>query len=189
MPARRSPRPRWSMFPTLHSNISHLISPSGLNFEFHNLDDEINTTHTYDTSIKGRFPCRNPNCNSDGWSSMRVAITIRMYENKRYNARVYHQRCESCQWLSEPVLDDSYAERVVYRLKKWCGVEQERPNFEGRSKGPHKERFCEGCKAGHCSEGKGIDEMAGKFESFCLWGREVEFLCVLWYIKSWNIKY
>jgi hypothetical protein len=90
---------------------------------------------------------------------MRIAITIRMYRGERYNTRVYHQRCKACNSLSRPILDDSYAKRVAYRLKKWCGVELERPEFSGQSKGPHEAKFCEGCKAGHCGEGRRIDDL------------------------------
>jgi hypothetical protein len=61
-----------------------------------------------------------------------------------------------------------YVERVAYRLKKWCGVAQERTQFSGKSKGPHQEKFCEGCKARHCSEGRGMDRIVQKFSSFSL---------------------
>lgn len=71
--------------------------------------------------------------------------------------------------LSSPILDDSYAERVAYRLKKWCGVELERPKFSGQSKGPHEEEFCEGCKAGHCGGGQ-IDGLVDRFSNFSLEG-------------------
>jgi hypothetical protein len=58
--------------------------------------------------------------------------------------------------LSKPILDDSYVERVAYRLKKWCGVELERPEF------------CEGCKAGHCGEGRRIDGLVHEFAKFSM---------------------
>ena len=168
MTRRNIQRPRWSMFPSMHDNVSHLLEVEGLHFRFHTLDEDIGSMQTYDTSIMGRFLCRNRSCQSEGWGSMRVAITIRMYQGERYNARVYHQRCQSCKCLSEPILDDSYAERVAYRLKKWCGVEQERPQFSGKGKGPHKEKFCEGCKVGHCSEGRGIDGIVQELSSCSL---------------------
>jgi hypothetical protein len=137
---------------------------------FHDLDNDVDIMRTYDTSIVGRFSCRNQKCRSKGWLSMRTAITIRMYRDERYNARVYHQRCKACSFLSKPILDDSYAERVAYRLKKWCGVELERSTFSGQSKGPHEMKFCEGCKAGHCSEGRGIDGLIDDFSNFSLGG-------------------
>jgi hypothetical protein len=89
-----------------------------------------------------------------------------MYGGERYNARVYHQRCMVCNFLSRLILDDSYAERVAYRLKKWCRVELELPEFSGESKGPHAKEFCEDCKAGHCSEDRWIDELVRYFLSF-----------------------
>ncbi|PMD24601.1 hypothetical protein NA56DRAFT_669106 [Hyaloscypha hepaticicola] len=156
---RKTQRPKWSMFPLMHDNVSRLLNANGLHFTFHNLDDDVSCIQTYDTSIMGRFSCHNQRCRSGGWTSMKIAITIRMYEGKQYNARVYYQRCKACNLLSKPILDDSYAERVAYRLKKWCGVELEPPEFSGQSKGPHEKDFCEGCKAGHCSEGRRIDKL------------------------------
>lgn len=73
-----------------------------------------------------------------------------MYAGAKYNARVYHQSCKSCNTLSQPILDDSYADRIAYRIKKWNGVEMETPKHSGTSKGPHNEDLCEGCKEGHC---------------------------------------
>merc|ERR1712093_619787 len=102
------------------------------------------------------------------WSSKKITITIRMYSGQRYNARVYHQRCRACQALSRPVLDDSYADRVAYRLLKWCGVEQEIPEFAGESKGPHQQELCEGCKAGHCGESSRFDGLLGQFSNMSL---------------------
>lgn len=167
---RKAQKPTWSMFPLMHDYVSSLLEVECLNFTFHDLDDDVDIMRTCDTSIVGRFSCHNPKCQSNGWLSMRTAITIRMYRGKRYNARVYHQRCKACNFLSKPTLEDSYAERVAYRLKTWCGVELERPTFSGQSKGPHEVKFCEGCKAGHCSEGRGIDGIVGDFSNFSLGG-------------------
>ncbi|KAH7413526.1 zinc-binding domain-containing protein [Cadophora sp. MPI-SDFR-AT-0126] len=137
-PKRRPQESAWSMFPLLHENVSQLLEAE-------------NHPFTHDTTIMGRFRCRNKDCKTRGWSSKKIAITIRMYSGERYNARVYHQRCQSCNAISKPTLDDSYAERVAYRLLKWPGVEQELPEFSGKSNGPHQSELCEGCKAGHCS--------------------------------------
>ncbi|RAH64694.1 3CxxC-type zinc finger protein [Aspergillus aculeatinus CBS 121060] len=136
-----------------HSEVTALLEESDLDFRFHSKDDDF-ALKTYDTNIMGRFSCPNDECGSTGWSSKKIAITIRMYTGDKYNARVYHQRCQECKRLSQPILDDSYAERVAYRLKKWSGVEMEAPVYGGESNGPHIRSLCEGCKAGHCSEGK-----------------------------------
>ena len=99
-----------------------------------------------------RSICHNHSCESDGWSSKNIAITIRMYDGKKYNARVYQQRCMNCNSLSRPYLDGSYAERVAYRLKKWNGIKVEAPDFSGERKKPHHRDLCEGCKDGHCKQ-------------------------------------
>ena len=157
-PSKNSKPPRnpksnkkWSMYPSLHSDVSNLLREHSLFFRFNEQDDDKNYDNEYDTNIMGRFTCRNSACSAGTWSSKQIAITIRSYSSQRYNARVYHQSCKSCGMSSKPSLDVSYAERVAYRLKKWCGVQMEIPPFSGRSDGPHRRDLCEGCKQGHCS--------------------------------------
>ena len=153
MPSRRQKsNQRWSMYSALHDDVSDLLEKDDLHFDFNESDDTMNCIKTYDTNIMGRFICRNQACGSSGWSSKRIAITIRMYPVAQYNARVYNQRCQACNSLSKPRLDDSYAERVAYRIKKWCGIEMDRSNHSGHSKSPHQSDLCEGCKDGHCSQ-------------------------------------
>lgn len=167
-PQRRPQTSAWSMYPSLHDNLCRLLKTENHPFAFHNVDEDIDCVRSYDTNIMGRFRCSNRNCQTKGWSSKKIAITIRMYSGQRYNARVYHQRCRACQALSRPVLDDSYADRVAYRLLKWCGVEQEIPEFAGESKGPHQQELCEGCKAGHCGESSRFDGLLGQFSNMSL---------------------
>lgn len=148
---------RWSMYPDLHGKVLQLLAEDGLYFAFHDMDQPIYNTREYDTHIMGRFQCLNPECDSDGWSSKKVTITIRLYEGDgEYNARVYHQRCLTCNRLSRPILDeDSYVDRVAYRLRKWSGIDMDIPVYtSGDSNGPHQKRFCEGCMAGHCTMGR-----------------------------------
>ncbi|QSZ29005.1 hypothetical protein DSL72_003514 [Monilinia vaccinii-corymbosi] len=152
MPSRRKgSSERWSMYPLLHDSVSRLLKEENLHFDFHDVDDDASCIKEYDTRVMGRFICHNDACNSHGWSSKRIAITIRMYPEEKYNGRVYHQRCRSCNSLSKPLLDDSYAERVAYRIKKWRGIQMEPPIFSGEITDPHESHLCEGCKAGHCS--------------------------------------
>lgn len=150
--------PRWSMYPSLHTTISHALKEDALHYNFHSLDDPQNSIREYDTNIKGRFHCINTQCPQPGWGSKRIPITIRMYRDFEYNARVYHQRCKSCNKLSWPVLDSSYVERVVYRIKKWNGLEMVRPAYFGNdNRKPHNSESCEGCRAGRCREG--VDDL------------------------------
>ncbi|XHG02547.1 hypothetical protein AWENTII_005894 [Aspergillus wentii] len=140
------------MYPALHDDVCRLLDEEDLTLDFYTIDEDDGCTEDRDTNIMGRFICHNSACKSSGWSSKKIAITIRMYPGQRYNARVYHQRCKSCKSLSRPILDSSYAERVTYWVKKWNGIEVERPTTFSESRGPHNSRLCEGCKAGHCSE-------------------------------------
>lgn len=78
------------------------------------------------------------------------------YPGAEYNARVYKQRCRRCNSLGDLFLEDGgpYAERVAYRIKKWCGIEMKPSTYVvKKTKGPHESELCEGCKAGHCKEG------------------------------------
>ncbi|KAH7403858.1 zinc-binding domain-containing protein [Cadophora sp. MPI-SDFR-AT-0126] len=168
--SQRRPNPAWSMFPSLHDDVSRLLDVEGHPFTFHNVDNDIECIRSYDTAIMGRFHCRSRNCQSKTWSSKQIAVTIRMYPEQRYNARVYHQRCEACNTLRKPILDDSYADRVAYRLLKWSGVEQEPPAYSGESRGPHRSELCEGCRAGHCAQGNLMDGLRAQFSNFSLGG-------------------
>jgi hypothetical protein len=140
------------MYSSHHDAVSDLLEEHALTFDFHKDDDSV-CEKEHDTNIMGRFICHNRRCLTSGWSSKLIAITIRMYPGAEYNARVYHQRCRACNALSKPKLDESYAERVAYRLKRWRGVQMEKLEYLGQSRAPHKSDLCEGCKHGHCKAG------------------------------------
>ena len=140
----------YDMHPALHRDVLRLLRQHGLSVEFRAGDDSYDLLREHDTSIMGKFTCPNKSCSIDAWTSGQIAITIRQYSGLKYNARVYHQRCKSCNSLSRPDLDSSYAERVSYRLAKWSGVALEEPPYSGRSQKPHESRLCEGCRHGHC---------------------------------------
>ncbi|OBT50138.1 hypothetical protein VE04_09411 [Pseudogymnoascus sp. 24MN13] len=153
---RQKPKARgldksWSMYPALHDSVSHLLEEDDLSFTFFAIDEDKGSIEEYDTNIMGRFKCLNGVCPKAGWASNIIAITIRMYSEQQYNARVYHQRCKGCGSLGQPFPDDSYAKRIAYRLKKWSGIEMDQPSYTVReSEGPHESALCEGCKHGHC---------------------------------------
>lgn len=147
---RQKPPKRWSMHPSRHEAVSDLLEEARLHFDYRS-DDESDCERAHDTNIMGWFICFNQACRSSGWSSKKIAITIRMYPGRRYNAKVYHQRCNACNWLGKPKLDGTYEERVAYRLKAWSGIKVERPTYAGKSKAPHRRDLCEGCRVGHCS--------------------------------------
>jgi len=140
--------------PTRHQDVSKLLRQYGLSFGFFPVDDPHGCLKEHDTSVMGRFTCTSSSCSSSRWTSKKIAISIRQYSGLRYNARVYYQRCQSCDSLSAPELDDSYAERVSYRLAKWSGIAVEEPHSSGESKRPHQARLCEGCKHGHCQQSR-----------------------------------
>ena len=153
LPAANTEARTWSMYPELHDDVSCLLRAHRLLYEFKDVDEEDVCSRSYDTNVTGRFKCFNISCETDGWSSKVVAITIRTYPGPRYNARVYHQRCENCDSLSRPVLNKSYADRIAYRLKKWNGIQVVPPVYSATANGPHYSNLCEGCKAGHCNAG------------------------------------
>lgn len=146
---KRKPK-SWSIFPSLHDDVAILLEDCGLDFAFHNIDEEV-CKKEWDTNVMGRFSCHNPKCTTKAWSSKLIAMTIRLYGRKKYNARVYYQRCQECDWLAKPRLNESYAERIVHRLKVWSGIKVETPRHRKKGKGPHLEDLCEGCKAGRCA--------------------------------------
>jgi hypothetical protein len=138
-------------FPELHQRIAEAVAPA-ITSTWFNLNMDARFQNEVDTNIVGAFRCVNKQCGKDGWSSGLVAIWIRGYTRNGYNAIVFNQRCKSCDWLGCFKMDEqSYVERIAYRLKKWAGVRDEEPNFIGKLlRGPHEREHCEGCKVGHC---------------------------------------
>ncbi|KAI0197078.1 zinc-binding domain-containing protein [Xylaria flabelliformis] len=150
MAKKNKPIATSSMHPSRHPEVAQLLEDSGLVFTFHHDDTDDGAIKWRDSAVMGRFRCHNPKCGSHGWSSKRIAIRIRVYRRERYNAKVYHQHCKNCGFLSKPILDDTYAERVAYWLKSWSGISLPKPPHGPKSKKPHHQELCEGCKAGHC---------------------------------------
>ncbi|KAH5442654.1 hypothetical protein HBI23_132310 [Parastagonospora nodorum] len=142
------------MFPALHANIAEAVSPEISSIRFHEDSDDDTFRHEWHTHVTGSFTCDNNVCERQSWGSGKVSIEIRGYAGNGYSAVVYNQRCRSCRCLGMFVLDEeSYIDRVAYRLKKWAGVSVV-PPYYGRMKGPEHERhLCEGCKRGKCQEG------------------------------------
>ncbi|KAI1746524.1 zinc-binding domain-containing protein [Xylaria castorea] len=150
MARKNKPPATSSMHPSRHPEVAQLLEEDGLVFTFHSDDTDAGSTKSWDSAVMGRFRCHNPKCGSNGWSSRRIAITIRKYPRQQYNAKVYHQHCKNCDFLSKPILDDTYAERVAHRLKTWSGICLPKPPHGPKSKKPHHNKLCEGCNAGHC---------------------------------------
>ncbi|KAK4096761.1 hypothetical protein N658DRAFT_480107 [Parathielavia hyrcaniae] len=140
-------------FPSLHEDVENALRYSFITPEwwFNHAGNDNDATEDYSTNVMGRFECRNANCPQPGWGSKKIAIQIRRYEGNGYDAVVFMQRCRSCEKIGALKLEEnSYVDRVVYRLKKWAGVETETPEYSGGLGPPHEEDLCEGCKRGHC---------------------------------------
>jgi hypothetical protein len=141
------------MFPALHQNIAEAVLPEISSTWFQEDEDDDDFDDEWCTHVMGVFVCNNNACKKQLWVSRMVPIEIRGYDGNGYSAIVYNERCMSCNKLGTFVLDeDSYIERVAYRLKKWAGVEMEVPYYGDRTGSPHKQEFCEGCKRGKCKE-------------------------------------
>jgi hypothetical protein len=140
-------------FPELHQRIAEAVAPA-ITSTWFNHNTEAPFEREYGTNIVGTFKCVNNRCKKKGWSSGVVAIWIYGYSRNGYNAIVYNQRCKACDWLGSLKMDEeSYVERIAYRLKKWAGVRMERPFFGHKIlRGPHDSERCEGCKVGHCTQ-------------------------------------
>lgn len=141
------------MFPDLHQSVAEAVAPEIASPWFnHDYEDEDFSTE-YSTCIMGTFTCNNSSCKKRSWGSMVVAIVIRGYERYGYTAMVFNQRCNSCEHLGTLKMDQqTYIERVAYRLKKWAGVAVARPRFKEKIGPPHEKEFCEGCKRGLCPQ-------------------------------------
>jgi hypothetical protein len=150
------PKP-YEMFPELHRKVLEAISGAMNPPRFTHKNSDDGATNLKETNAMGKFECNN-HPRTRIWPSKIVTTVIRKYPGNEYSVVVYKQRCRSCNELGTLFLDeDSYVERVAYRLKKWAGVPMEIPPYEKKEGRPHKRELCEGCKAGHCQE-KDLEE-------------------------------
>ncbi|KAK6823656.1 diacylglycerol kinase catalytic domain-containing protein [Apiospora arundinis] len=125
------------MFPWLHKRVSDAVSKKIGPISFNKKARHEDALNTYSTKVMGRFECKNEGCTKKAWSSKMVAIVIRKYAEQRYDAVVFNQRCKSCNTLGTFRLDEnSYIERVSYRLIKWSGLPQEQMPFEEKTGPP-----------------------------------------------------
>jgi hypothetical protein len=148
---RRANKGTCYMFPLLHQDIVNAVSDKIASPEFHTDGGDNAANNSYSTHVMGKFKCNNNACFNHGWGSKKVAILIRGYSEGSYNAVVFNQRCKSCQKLGSLILDEeSYIDRVAYRLKKWAGVQMERSYVTSKKGPPHESTLCEGCKRGVC---------------------------------------
>lgn len=142
------------MFPSLHQKLVDAVSEHINDLAFHEEDSHTNVNKESSTFVMGHFRCYSPTCPTRAWSSGKVTILIRSYEDGSYNAVVFKQRCRGCKRLGKLTMDEtSYINRVHYRLLHWAGVAQERPVYRPRASPPHESNLCEGCKRGICRAG------------------------------------
>jgi hypothetical protein len=137
-------------FPYLHQRVANAI-PNSTRF---NPNGGVYCEKEYSTHVMGKFTCTNHGCAKGSWTSKKAAIQIRGYSRNGYNAVVFGQRCADCNRFGNLDVDeDSYVERVVYRLRKWAGLSVEKQQYSGKKGPPHRRELCEGCKRGCCEEG------------------------------------
>jgi len=141
------------MFSSLHQNVEEAVCGEIASTWFQEKDSDRDSNNKYSTHVMGKFKCGNNACSTGGWGSKKVAILIRGYPSNGYNAVIFNQRCKSCNKLGNFTLDEeSYVERVAYRLKKWAGIHMEQPYYASKVGSPHKSDLCEGCKRGVCQQ-------------------------------------
>ncbi|KAM3514400.1 hypothetical protein MY11210_001954 [Beauveria gryllotalpidicola] len=140
-----------SMHPHLHPRVQSLLDDEQLVFTFAPRDDKSHYIKYKDSNVSGKFQCGNKKCGKK-WSSMCIAIVIRLFHDNKYTVVVYHQRCEWCNGLAKPTLDETYEERVAKWLKIWSGIDVPKVHYERKRTRPHQSSRCEGCKAGHCTQ-------------------------------------
>jgi len=139
------------MFPSLHQGVTMAVSDKSHSTWFNKRGSDKDSKNKYSTNVMGRFKCDNDGCPIRGWASKKVAILIRGYPENGYNAVVFNQRGKARNGLGTLILNEnSYIERVAYRLKKSAGVPMKEQHHAGKAGLPHKRELCEGCKRGYC---------------------------------------
>ncbi|KAF2019094.1 hypothetical protein BU24DRAFT_418695, partial [Aaosphaeria arxii CBS 175.79] len=126
------------MFLGLHADIADEVTGLIPSVWFNPQDSDAGCRRKYSTHVMGKFFCHSRSCQTKCWGSKKVAILIRGYDDHGYNAVVYGQRCKECDRLGRMVLDeDSYVDRVTYRIMRWAGVGEIRDYVGGREGPPH----------------------------------------------------
>lgn len=152
MPPKKVPKCS-RMFPSLHQNVADAVDEHIKDLRYHETNNEKGVSTQYSTFVMGQFRCYNRSCPKVVWTSGKVAISIRKYQDDSYNAEVFKQRCKACNQLGNLKMDQqSYIDRVSYRLLKWARVAVEQPVYELRKTPPHMVDLCEGCKRGICRD-------------------------------------
>ncbi|KXH60882.1 hypothetical protein CNYM01_12630 [Colletotrichum nymphaeae SA-01] len=142
-------------FPLLHAKVANAVNDHVI-VVWVSIKTTQEPNNTHPTSVVGKFTCDNDACPNKTWTSGNVALQIQGYPGGGYNAVVYNQQCRVCKRLGIFSLnEDTYVDRIAYRLKKWAGVAMERPVYEKKGTPPHKKELCEGCKKGRCRAGFG----------------------------------
>jgi hypothetical protein len=141
------------MYPSLHEAVAAAVSDTIDLTWFHQDGNESNCHDDYSTFVMGKFECDNSACPKSSWFSGKVTILILGFPDNGYTAVVFNQRCEFCHWLGNLKIDEqSYIDRVAYRLKKWAGVPLEQKTYIRKETPPHRRDLCEGCKRGVCEQ-------------------------------------
>jgi len=141
------------VFPSLHDKIVEAASDSLLSLWFKQNGNDNDSNRRYSTYVNGTFSCASRTCRTAGWSSGKVTILIRRFGENGYDAEVFNQRCRTCNCLGKLTLDEqSYVDRVVYRLKRWAGIATDRPPYTQKASPPHRSALCEGCRRGVCGQ-------------------------------------
>lgn len=140
-------------FPSLHQNVVRAVAVAGILTWYCENNTNEASNNEYTTHVMGKFRCTNNACSTTGWGSKKVTILIRGFAGNGYNAEVFNQRCKSCNQLGTFILDEqSYVDRLAYRVQKWAGVRMTQ-QYQGSQGGiPHEREFCEGCKRGLCRQ-------------------------------------
>jgi len=125
MPGRMVPQDEGrSMHSMLHDDVARLLLPHKLFFSLQNVDEDGMCIEEYDTNIMGQFACNNPNCRSGGWWSKKLQLQSACMTEKSTTRECTTKAAEDDQ-LGQSTLDESYADRVAYRLKTWSGLPME----------------------------------------------------------------
>lgn len=140
----------YSMRPDLNSEVIGTIDGKMKSIKFNN-EDSDSECRELEVNLVGTFVC--PNCRRS-WKSGIVFTVVRLYFNNTYNAKVYGQRCKRCENASLPKLDETYAQRVSYKLETMYGIPHPKVEYRSKPMKPHDKHRCQGCKINRCQRSK-----------------------------------
>jgi len=127
-------------------DVRRVLNQYGVNFGF---SRDLVSRKEYNASVFAKCSCSN--CRQQ-WTTRALPVTVEVSGNNKYSAKIWRQRCKTCERLGNFEVDvGSYALNVATVLLRRSGLQLPRERFVASDK-PHRSDLCEAGKFGRCKQ-------------------------------------